>query len=400
MPGRTLLALLGACLASLVLAAPSLALDIADASPPSGAVGVTYSYTFKLSPGSGSPGASWSIDTGALPPGLRLSSNDRTATVYGTPTQPGAFSFYLKVRDAPGPWVCCTEEEFTIVIDPGLDITASPELPAGSVGAAYGYQLATAGGKASAWAITSGSLPAGMQFTPGGAIVGTPMQAALSRIVVKAVDGSRTASKQLTLKVTEPIVASAPAAIAVKLGRQFLVSFAVKGGLGPYTWSAVELPDGIGVNASTGQVGGRPKAAGPLTIALQVRDALGTTGTARATVNVATKLSIAGVHLPVARDGKRFSAKVRTSGGAGQLTLRLAGSKPSWLRFDSATGQLSGKAKLKPRKPLLVKRHTRKGVERVVKHRPPLALTYNLYLTATDSLGQRSTQRLKLSVRP
>jgi hypothetical protein len=117
-------------------------------------------------------------------------------------------------------------------------------------------------------------------------------------------------------------------------------------------------------------------------------------------VNVATKLSIAGVRLPVARDGKRFSAKVRTSGGAGRLTLRLAGSKPSWLRFDSATGHLSGKAKLKPRKPLLVKRHTRKGVERVVKHRPPLALTYNLDLTATDSLGQRSTQRLKLSVRP
>lgn len=400
MPGRTLLALLGACLAGLVLAAPSLALDIADASPPSGAVGVPYSYTFQLSPGSGSPGASWSIDTGALPPGLRLSSNDRTATVYGTPTQAGAFSFFVKVRDAPGPWVCCTEEQFTIVIDPGLDITASSDLPAGSVGAAYGYQLATAGGNASAWVITSGSLPAGMQFTPDGAIVGTPMQAALSRIVVRAVDGSRSASKQLTLKVTEPVVATGPAATAVKLGRQFLMSFAVKGGLGPYTWSGVELPQGIGVNPSTGQVGGRPKVAGPLTVAVQVTDALGTSGTARATVNVATRLSIAGVRLPVARDGKRFSAKVLTSGGAGPFTLRLAGSKPGWLRFDSATGQLSGKVKLKPRKPLVVERRTKKGVKRIVTHRPPLALTYNLYLTATDSLGQRSTQRLKLSVRP
>ncbi|HET9288773.1 MAG TPA: Ig domain-containing protein [Gaiella sp.] len=400
MPGRTLLALLGACLAGLVLAAPSLALDIADASPPSGAVGVPYSYTFQLSPGSGSPGASWSIDTGALPPGLRLSSNDRTATVYGTPTQAGAFSFFVKVRDAPGPWVCCTEEQFTIVIDPGLDITASSDLPAGSVGAAYGYQLATAGGNASAWVITSGSLPAGMQFTPDGAIVGTPMQAALSRIVVRAVDGSRSASKQLTLKVTEPVVATGPAATAVKLGRQFLMSFAVKGGLGPYTWSGVELPQGIGVNPSTGQVGGRPKVAGPLTVAVQVTDALGTSGIARATVNVATRLSIAGVRLPVARDGKRFSAKVLTSGGAGPFTLRLAGSKPGWLRFDSATGQLSGKVKLKLRKPLVVERRTKKGVKRIVTHRPPLALTYNLYLTATDSLGQRSTQRLKLSVRP
>ena len=55
-----------------MLAAPSFALDIADASPSSGAVGVPYSYTFNLSPGSGSPGASWRIDSGILPPGLPL----------------------------------------------------------------------------------------------------------------------------------------------------------------------------------------------------------------------------------------------------------------------------------------------------------------------------------------
>ena len=111
MPGRTTLVALVGCVAALALAGAALALDIADATPPSGVVGVPYSYTFSLAPGSGSPGASWSISSGALPPGLRLSSNDRTATVYGTPSQAGAFSFYLKVRDAPGPWVCCSGAE-------------------------------------------------------------------------------------------------------------------------------------------------------------------------------------------------------------------------------------------------------------------------------------------------
>ena len=400
MPERTLLASLLALVACFVLAAPSFALDIADASPSSGAVGVPYSYTFNLSPGSGSPGASWRIDSGILPPGLRLSSNDRSATVYGTPTQAGVFRFYIEVRDAPGPWICCTQEEFTIVIDPGLDITASPELPSGSVGAAYGYQLATAGGAATAWALTSGSLPAGMQLTSAGAIVGTPTQAAFSKITVKAVEGSRSASKQLTLKVTEPIVATAPAATAVKLGRQFLVAFGVKGGLAPYTWSGVDLPAGVAVNPSTGQVGGRPRVAGPLTIAVQVTDALGTIGSVRTTVDVANRLSIVSARLPLARDGKRFTAKLVTAGGAGPFKLRLAGSKPSWLRFDGATGRLSGRAKLRPRKPLVLTRHTRKGVKRVVKQRPPLPLTYNLYLTATDALGQRSTKTLKLTVQP
>ena len=400
MPGRTTLVSLAACVAVLALAGTALALDIADASPPSGVVGVPYSYTFSLSPGSGSAGASWSVSSGALPPGLSLSSNDRTATVYGTPTQAGAFSFYLKVRDAPGPWVCCTEEEFTIAIDPGLDIAAGPDLPSGSVGATYGYQLATAGGTASSWTITSGSLPTGMALTSGGAITGTPMQAALSKVTVRAVDGSRSASKQLTLRVMEPVVVTAPAAAAVKLGKQFLVAFAAKGGLGPYTWSGVGLPEGVGVNPTTGQVGGRPKAAGPLTVAVQVTDALGTVSAGHATVDVATKLSIVSTHLPLAHAGKRFSATLKTSGGASPFALRLAGTRPAWLSFDAETGRLTGTPKLAARKPLVVKRHTKQGLRTIVKHRSAKPVTYTLYLTAVDALSQRATQKLKLTVRP
>lgn len=400
MPGRTTLVSLAGCVAALMLAGTALALDIADASPPSGVVGVPYSYTFSLSPGSGSAGSSWSISSGALPPGLSLSSNDRTATVYGTPTQAGVFRFYLKVRDAPGPWVCCTEEEFSIAIDPGLDIAAGPDLPSASVGAAYGFQLATAGGTASSWTITSGSLPSGMAFSSGGAITGTPTQAALSKITVQAVDGSRSASKQLTLRVTEPVVVTAPAAAAVKLGRQFLVAFTAKGGLGPYTWSGVGLPQGVGVNPATGQVGGRPKAAGPLTVAVQVTDALGTTSTGHATVNVATRLSIVSTRLPMAHAGKRFAVTLRTSGGASPFGFRLAGTRPAWLTFDAATGRLTGTPKLATRKPLVVTRHTKHGLRRIVKHRPAKPVTYTLYLTAVDALGQRATQKLKLTVRP
>ena len=400
MPGRTALASLLVCVASLLLAAPALALDIADASPPSGTVGVPYSFTFSLSPGSGSPGAKWSISSGALPPGLRLSSNDRTATVTGTPTQSGSFSFYLKVRDKPGPWVCCTEEQFTISIDPALDITASPELPAGSVGAAYGYQLATSGGTAQAWALTSGTLPPGMTLSPEGALTGTPTQAALAQFTITAADGSRKAAKQFTLKVVEPIVVSAPAATTVKAGRQFLVTFGAKGGLAPYIWSGVDLPLGVGVNAKTGQVGGRARTAGRFTVTLKVTDSLGTTSTATATVSAVEKLAIVTTKLPVAHDGKRFKVTLHTSGGAGPLKVRLAGSKPKWLKLIGGTARLAGTPKLHPRKPLVVVKHTKRGPKRVVKKRPPQTATYNLYLTVVDAIGQRSTQKLKLTVRP
>src|SRR6187401_483478 len=139
--------LLAACAAALALAGAGLALDIADGDPPSGTVGVAYSYTFMLSPGSGSPGVTWNISSGALPPGLSLHGNDRTATVSGTPTQTGAYRFYLQAVDAPGPWVCCTESLYTINIAEGLKII--PEsVPGGNVGTAYGFQLRTSGGTA------------------------------------------------------------------------------------------------------------------------------------------------------------------------------------------------------------------------------------------------------------
>lgn len=400
MPGRTVLASLAVVVAALVLVVPASALDIADATPPSGTVGVPYSFTFSLSPGSGSPGASWSISSGALPPGLALSSNDRTARVYGTPTQAGTFRFYLKVKDAPGPWVCCTEEEFSISIDPGLDIVSGPDLPAGAVGATYGYQLATSAPSGTTWSVAGGTLPSGLGLSADGAITGTPTGAALARFTVSARNGGKVASKQLTLRVTEPIVVTPPDAKPIKLGRQFLVTFSAKGGLAPYTWAGVGLPEGIGVDAATGRVGGRPKLAGGLPIVVEVTDALGTKQRGTATVQVAEALRMGATRLPVAHDGRRFSATIATTGGAKPVAFRLAGSRPAWLSLDAATGKLSGTAKLDPRKPRVVVKRVGKRAVRALVHRPPLPATYVLHVTATDALGQRSTTRLRLAVRP
>ena len=45
---------------------------------------------------------------------------------------------------------------------------------------------------------------------------------------------------------------------------------------------------------------------------------------------------------------------------------------------------------------------TKKGVHVVTKRVPrtPLARAYTLYLVATDTLGQRDSQKLRLTVRP
>lgn len=398
--------LLVSCLAgamALVLTPGATALDIADASPAVGVVGTPYSYTFQLSPGSGSAGASWSVSSGALPPGLALSSNDRSATVYGTPTQAGSFRFYLKVRDAPGPWVCCTEEEFTIVVVQGLSI-ANGSLPSGSLGVRYGYQLTTSGGTASTWSVTSGALPAGLTLDGSGAITGTPTQPASSTFTVRASDGSRTTARQFTLHVVEPLVLTTPAPKAIKLGRSFVLTLAARGGLAPYRWSAVSLPAGVNVNPATGQVGGRPQALGTLPLALTATDALGTAQTVTATVQVVGRLSILTRSLGTTRNGKRFAALLKTSGGGLPVSLKLLGPLPRGVTFDGATGQLRGVPTLPGRKPLLKTKRvvTKNGTRRTTRLVPqrPLARTYTLYLVATDQLGQRDTQKLRLTVTP
>jgi hypothetical protein len=72
--------------------------------------------------------------------------------------------------------------------------------------------------------------------------------------------------------------------------------------------------------------------------------------------------------------------------------------------FDASTGVLSGVPTLPARKPLVkTKRVKSKNGAKLVKKlvaRAPLARTFTLYFVATDSLGQRDSQKLRLTVRP
>jgi putative Ig domain-containing protein len=394
---------LAAFAGALALAGAGLALDIADGDPPSGTVGTPYSYTFQLSPGSGSPGVTWNISSGALPPGLSLHGNDRTATVSGTPTQAGSYHFYLQAVDAPGPWVCCTEVQYTINIGEGLSIVTGT-LPAGSVGTAYGFQLGTSGGTANSWTVTAGSLPAGLTLGNNGAITGTPTAASLSTFTVRASDGSRVATKQFTLGIAEPIVVTAPDEETVKAGRSFVVTFSATGGVQPYQWSATGLPAGINLDPATGKVGGRPTEEGDIQLSVTAKDALGTTQTSTAVVHVVGKISITTTDLPAARNGKRYRAVLEAEGGGEPLTLKLLGGLPRGLTFDAAQGVLQGVPKLAARKPLVRTKvkHTAAGTKRVrvVIPRKPLAHRYTLYFIVRDSLGQRASQKLRLTVGP
>lgn len=70
---------------------------------------------------------------------------------------------------------------------------------------------------------TDGGTERGLRVVTRGADETIPSTA--ERATRHAAPKDRSASKQLMLRITEPVVVTAPAAVAVKLGKQFLVAF-------------------------------------------------------------------------------------------------------------------------------------------------------------------------------
>ena len=96
----------------------TLPLTIQPSSLPSGTLGTAYAYQLTQG-GSGSPPFSWGVTTGKLPPGLALTVDSAKpwygakATISGTPSEAGKFSFTLRLTDATGR---TTTGSFTIAV--------------------------------------------------------------------------------------------------------------------------------------------------------------------------------------------------------------------------------------------------------------------------------------------
>jgi len=179
----------------------TIAVGVAITTPstlPDGAVGDPYSLTMTLS-GGASP-FTWTQPSGTLPTGLTLSSG---GVLSGTPSADGAFSFDVMVTDHNG---STDRTTLTVTIQPQVAVTTNA-LPPGVVTVSYATALGQSGGLPDyTWAITSGSLPAGLALdAASGIIAGTPTTAGTAPFTVQVTDGGgSTASMALVIVVTNP----------------------------------------------------------------------------------------------------------------------------------------------------------------------------------------------------
>jgi len=256
--------------------------SLAFPAPPAGEVGVAYSR--QLTATNGTSPYAWSVSAGALPGGLTL--NATTGLLAGTPTAAGSFSFTVQVVDASG---LAATKAVTIVIAATPTLAFNPA--AGEVGVAYSQQPAVTGGTGPfAWAISAGSLPAGLSLNATtGSVGGTPTASGSYPLTVTATDSfGQVAARTVTVVIAARPTFDGAAPPAGQVGVAYSTIFAVTGGTAPITWAVPTgaLPPGLTFNTSTGTLSGTPTTVGSSSFTVSVTDAFGQTANRAVTLVV------------------------------------------------------------------------------------------------------------------
>ncbi len=301
------------------------------------------SYTGTLSPRGGTAPFSFSIISGALPPGLSL--NPATGAITGTPTALGVFNFVARITDSN---TAFSESQLRIAVQPPPLTLNQVPLADGTVGVAYAGTVTASGGTAPyTFTHSAGTLPPGITLLSTGALQGVPTQPGQFTFQVTVTDSAQgNAFGWLTLNVLpSPLSITTLSLPAGAPGVAYSAQLQAAGGVTPYSWSVLSgnFPPGLVLDSGTGALSGAPSAAGSFTFTVQVQDAASTTAARTYTVRFAAPLSITTLSLPAGSPGVAYSAQLQAAGGVTPYSwIVLSGSFPPGLVLDSGTGALSG----------------------------------------------------------
>ncbi len=327
---------------TLTIAAPSIALT--PASLAAATRDTAYSQT--LSAGGGTAPYSYAVTSGTLPAGLSLST---AGTLAGTPTTQGSYSFTVTATDANG--FTGSQAYALTVASPTLALPATT-LAAGTAGTAYGATLnaATGGTAPYAYALSAGSLPAGVTFDAGArTLSGTPTVSGSFSFTVTVTDSvAAQATRSYTLTIAAPGIALAPSSLpAATRGSAYSQTLSASGGIAPYTYAVTSgtLPTGLALG-SGGTLAGTPSAEGSFGFTVTATDAHGFTGSQPYTLAVSGPNVVLppGAPLPDGRVDQAYAAAIdpATGGNAPYRYALSAGALPPGIALDQATGNLHG----------------------------------------------------------
>jgi hypothetical protein len=222
-------------------------------------------------------------------------------------------------------------------------ITLSPAvLPSGTVAVAYSQTITASGGTAPySFAVTAGTLPAGLTLTPTGVLAGTPTTAGSFTFTVRGTDangcfGSIAYTIVIAAAPVPPAVCPAitltPAVLPNgTVGTAYSVTITGNGGTAPYTFGVTSgaLPTGLTLTAP-GVLAGTPATAATSTFTVRGTDANGCFASVTYSIvivavaappPVCPAITIAPTTLPAGTVGQVFSQTLTASGGTAPYTF-------------------------------------------------------------------------------
>jgi len=352
---------------SITINAPTL--TVTTTSLPSATPASQYSASLTANGGTGA--YSWTLVSGALPLGLSLASD---GTITGIALLPGTSNFTVQVRDAAG---ATATKALSITVTASPVTITTQSLPAGEQGVPYSQTLAASGGSGGyRWTVTDGALPAGLTLDATGRISGTPTGSGSAFTVQAADTTGATATKSFSISIAAgPSFSTAATLPSGALGASYSATMAVAGGQPPFTFALAsgQLPPGLSLNTSTGEISGKPSQSGTFTFSLQARDAAGAQTQSTFTITIAAGLTITTAPvLPVAAVALNYQVTLAAAGGTAPYSwAATAGSLPAGLTFH-ANGTIDGT--------------------------PTTAGAFTFTATVTDATGARATRDFTLTV--
>lgn len=259
-----------------------------------------------------------------------------------------------------------------------LTVSTAP-LPNGEVGSIYSQALTATGGSGifSNWAITVGTLPAGLALnTSTGAITGTPTDAGTSSFTAQVTDStSATATNGLSITVNPAVAITTTSLPNGEVGAAYSPTLAATGGIAPFAWSISvgSLPAGLALNASSGVISGTPTTAGASAFTAMVTDGVAHSSTMALSITVDETLAVTTVSLANGAQDIAYAQTLVATGGAVPYSWSISvGSLPAGLSLNSSTGAISGT--------------------------PTAIATSPFTVMATDSLSRTATKALSITV--
>ncbi len=313
---------------------------------PNATAGTAYNAAISVSGGT-SP-FRWTITSGTLPLGLTLNSG--TGAITGTPTGSGSATITFEVTDEAGN---SASQAITITVNPAPALTiTTTTLAGGALGTAYSQTLDATGGVPSyRWAVTSGSLPAGLTLSSGGIISGTPTGTpGTSSFTVTVTDSqtptAMTSLATLSITITRPpLTVTTTSLVGGAVGTSYSQTLTAIGGTPPYSWSlsAGTLPAGLTLAAATGVILGVPTTTGTSNFTVLVTDSVSGTATKALSIVINTALAITTTSLPGGSVGAAYSGTLQATGGVQPYTWTItSGTLPTGLTLNASTGVISG----------------------------------------------------------